>query len=90
MRKYPPDVNISETCIDANLKMVERQDPFNFSVSHCRNDARGQYPKLPLNIMHIFHSRENIKTCTFTAVKIQDLIFHGRETLRLELLFSIF
>ena len=25
--------------------------------------------------MHIFHSRENIKTCIFTAVKIQDLIF---------------
>ena len=27
--------------------------------------------------MHIFHSRENIKTCIFTAVKIQDLIFSG-------------
>ena len=25
--------------------------------------------------MHIFHSRENIKTCIFTTVKIQDLIF---------------
>ena len=25
--------------------------------------------------MHIFQSRENIKTCIFTAVKIQDLIF---------------
>ena len=25
--------------------------------------------------MHIFHSRENIKTCIFIAVKIQDLIF---------------
>ena len=25
--------------------------------------------------MHIFHRRENIKTCIFTAVKIQDLIF---------------
>ena len=25
--------------------------------------------------MHIFHSRENIKTCIFTAVKKQDLIF---------------
>ena len=25
--------------------------------------------------MHIFHSRENIKTCIFTEVKIQDLIF---------------
>ena len=30
MRKHPPDVNVSETCIDANLKMVERQDPDNF------------------------------------------------------------
>ena len=25
--------------------------------------------------MHIFHSRENIKSCIFTAVKIQVLIF---------------
>ena len=25
--------------------------------------------------MHIFHSRENIKSCIITAVKIQDLIF---------------
>ena len=25
--------------------------------------------------MHIFHSRKNIKTCIFTAVKKQDLIF---------------
>ena len=25
--------------------------------------------------MHIFHSHENIKTCIFTAVKLQDLIF---------------
>ena len=25
--------------------------------------------------MHIFRSRENIKTCIFTAVKIQGLIF---------------
>ena len=41
--------------------------------------------------MHIFHSRENIKTCIFTAVKIQDLIFSREtETVRLELLFSIF
>ena len=30
MRKYPPDVSVSETCIDANLKMVERRDPDNF------------------------------------------------------------
>ena len=30
MRKYPSDVSISETCIDANLKMVKRQDPDNF------------------------------------------------------------
>ena len=25
--------------------------------------------------MHIFHSPENIKTCIFTAVTIQDMIF---------------
>ena len=30
MRKYPPDVNVSDTCIDANLKMAERWDPDNF------------------------------------------------------------
>ena len=38
--------------------------------------------------MHIFHSRENIKTCIFTAVKIQDLIFSREKPVRLELLFS--
>ena len=30
MRKYPPDVNVSEICIDASLKMVERRGPDNF------------------------------------------------------------
>ena len=30
MRKYPSDVKVSETCIDGNLKMVERQDPDNY------------------------------------------------------------
>ena len=28
--------------------------------------------------MHIFHSRGNIKTCIFTAVKIQDLILGAK------------
>ena len=28
--KHPPDVNVSDSCIDANLKMVERRDPDNF------------------------------------------------------------
>ena len=38
------------------------------------------YSKILINIMHIFHSCENIKTCSFTAVKIQDLIFlRGRD-----------
>ena len=46
MRKYPSDVSISETCIDANLKMVERRDP------DCKNGARRQNPKLPLNSSH--------------------------------------
>ena len=49
MRKYPQEVKVSKTCIDANLKMVERRDPDNFPRSRRRNDARGQYPKLPLN-----------------------------------------
>ena len=35
-----------------------------------------KYRKILINlIMHIFHSRESIKTGIFTAVKIQDLIF---------------
>ena len=29
MGKYPSDVSVSKNCIDANLKMVERQDPDN-------------------------------------------------------------
>ena len=37
--------------------------------------------------MHIFHSCENIKTCIFTAVKIQDLTFSREKTVKLELLF---
>ena len=49
MRKYPADVSVSETCINANLKMIERWDTDNFHVSRRRNDVPGQYPKLPLN-----------------------------------------
>ena len=50
MLKYPPDVSVSEISIDANLKMDERRDPDNFPVSRRRNDARGQYLRLPLII----------------------------------------
>ena len=39
--------------------------------------------------MHIFHSRENIKTCIFTAVKIQDLIF-SREKKKIGTTFFLF
>ena len=39
--------------------------------------------------MHIFHSCENIKTCIFIAVKMQDLIFSQERTVRLKLLFFI-
>ena len=40
--------------------------------------------------MHIFHGHENIKTCIFTAVKIQDLIFSlERYGLRETTLYSI-
>ena len=49
MQKYPSDVSVSETCIDANLKMVERRTQTTFPVSRRRNGAPGrQYPKLPL------------------------------------------
>ena len=34
--------------------------------------------------MHIFHSRENIKTCIFTAVKIQEY-FHSSENTRFDI-----
>ena len=40
--------------------------------------------------MHIFHSRENIKTCIFTAVKIQDLIFSRERNRKIGTTFSIF
>ena len=44
--------------------------------------------------MHIFHSRENIKTCIFTAekifkaVKIQDLIFSQERNRKIGTTFS--
>ena len=40
--------------------------------------------------MHIFHSRENIKTCIFTAEKIQDLIFPRERTRKIETNFFLF
>ena len=40
--------------------------------------------------MHIFHSRENIKTSIFTAVKIQDLIFSRERNRKIGTIFSIF
>ena len=40
--------------------------------------------------MHIFHNRENIKTCIFTAVKIQDLIFSRDRTLKIGTNFFLF
>ena len=46
MGKYPSDVSVSKNCIDANLKMVERQDPDN--IPRRRNGAHGQNTKLPL------------------------------------------
>ena len=40
--------------------------------------------------MHIFHSRENIKTCIFTAVKIQDLIFSRDRNRKIGTTFFLF
>ena len=40
--------------------------------------------------MHIFHSHENIKTCIFTAVKIQDLIFSQERNLKIGTTFFLF
>ena len=40
--------------------------------------------------MHIFHSRENIKTCIFTAVKIQDLIFSRENNRKIGTTFFLF
>ena len=61
MRKYPSDISVSETCIDANLKMVERRDPELLPVSRRRNGGHGQYPKLPLKaVMEVYGK-------TFTA-----------------------
>ena len=40
--------------------------------------------------MHIFQSRENIKTCIFTAVKIQDLIFSQERNCKIGTTFFLF
>ena len=40
--------------------------------------------------MHIYHSRENIKTCIFTAVKIQDLIFSRERKRKIGTTFFLF
>ena len=40
--------------------------------------------------MHIFHSCENIKTCIFTAVKIQDLIFSRERNPKVGTTFLLF
>ena len=40
--------------------------------------------------MHIFHSRENIKTCIFTAVKIQYLIFSREGNRKIGTTFFLF
>ena len=40
--------------------------------------------------MHIFHSRENIKTCIFTAVKIQNLIFSRERNRKIGTTFFLF
>ena len=40
--------------------------------------------------MHIFHSGENIKTCMFTAVKIQDLIFSRERNRKIGTIFFLF
>ena len=40
--------------------------------------------------MHIVHSRENIKTCIFTAVKIQNLIFSHERNCKIGTTFFLF
>ena len=40
--------------------------------------------------MHIFHCCENIKTCIFTAVKIQDLIFSREKNCKIGTTFFLF
>ena len=40
--------------------------------------------------MHIFHSRYNIKTCIFTVVKIQDLIFSRERNRKIGTTFFLF
>ena len=49
-----------------------------------------KYRKNCLDIMLTFHSRENIKTCIFTAVKMQDLIFSWERNRKIGTIFSIF
>ena len=67
MRKHPPDVNVSETCIDANFKMVERRDPDNFPRFPTQERCAWTIPEIalkksrklsmPIDIqLHLIHS----------------------------------
>ena len=60
MRKHPPDVNVSETCIDANLKMVERRDPDNFPRFPPQELSAWTIPELPLRIALYFELYRSI------------------------------
>ena len=51
MRKHPPDVNVSETCIDANMKMAERWDPDNFPSFQPQERCAWTIPEIALKII---------------------------------------
>ena len=49
MRKYPPDVKYLKPVLMRIWKWSKDGTQTTFPVSRRRNDARGQYPKLPLS-----------------------------------------
>ena len=49
-----------------------------------------KYRKILIKYNDIFHSRENIKTCIFTVVKIQNLIFSRVRNLKIGTIFFYF
>ena len=55
MRNNLPDVNVSETCIDANLKMVERRDPDNFPRFPPQEWWAGSIPEIALKLILHMH-----------------------------------
>ena len=52
------DIRISESCVDPNPLMVERQDPDNFTLSRRGKDAHWKLPHMSLIIGDVWNQRQ--------------------------------